>query len=159
MNNSQRDARRSQQRAGSGSSSANAQQPDRQQSQQGREPQQGQQSQQGQPQQRDRQAQQGQQAQGQQAQQGQQSGQNVYGEGNYQATRDYNARTKAFIESGRVDEAAREAAPDSEAEARDMAAAEAEGKRHAKEEDPEITMPESEVGPEDTGTPRPGKED
>jgi hypothetical protein len=92
-------------------------------------------------------------------QRGQQSQQNVHGEGNYQATRDYNARTKAFIESGRVGEAARGAAPQSEAEARQMADAEAEGKRHAKEEDPEITVPESELGPEDTNTPRPGKED
>jgi hypothetical protein len=92
-------------------------------------------------------------------QRGQQSQQNVHGEGNYQATRDYNARTKAFIESGRVDDAARDAAPQSEAEARQMADAEAAGKRRAKEEDPEIEAPEGNVGPEDTGTPRPGQEE
>jgi hypothetical protein len=92
-------------------------------------------------------------------QRGQQSQQNVHGEGNYQATRDYNARTKAFIESGRVDDAARDAAPQSEAEARQMADAEAAGKRRAKEEDPEIETPEGNVGPEDTGTPRPGQEE
>jgi hypothetical protein len=120
-----------------------------QQSHGGKQPQGGQQSQ--------GQQSQGQQSQGQQSQ-GQQSQQNVYGEGNYQATRDYNARTKAFIESGRVGEAARDAAPRSDDEARQMADAEAEGKRHAKEEDPEISMPESNVGPEDSGTPRPGQE-
>ena len=30
------------------------------------------------------------------------SKQNVYGEGNYKATREYNAATKKFVESGRV---------------------------------------------------------
>lgn len=49
---------------------------------------------------------------------------NVYGEGNYQATRDYNAATKRFVESGRVDAAARDAAPRSAAEAQEMKQAE-----------------------------------
>jgi hypothetical protein len=49
---------------------------------------------------------------------------NVYGEGNYEATRDYNSRTKKFIESGRVDAAAKAAAPGSPAEAQDMQRAE-----------------------------------
>ena len=87
-----------------------------------------------------------------------QAQQNVYGEGNYQATRDYNERTKRFMESGRVDEAARNAAPKSEQEAQEMAAAENEGRRHAKEEDPEITLPESDIGPEDDSAPDPGEE-
>jgi hypothetical protein len=52
------------------------------------------------------------------------SKQNVYGEGNYQATREYNAATKKFVESGRVDEAARDAAPKSPAEAQEMKQAE-----------------------------------
>jgi hypothetical protein len=138
MNNSQRDS--DSRGTGQGQRAADGQRP--QQSQPSQQSQQPQQSQQSQPEQSK-----------------QQSQQNVYGEGNYQATRDYNARTKQFIESGRVDEAARDAAPNSEAEAREMAAAEAEGKRHAKEEDPEITLPESDLGPEDTDTPRPGKED
>jgi len=138
MNNSQRDSgsRNGGKRAAGGQPSQQGQQSSPQPSQPS---QQGQQSQQSSP--------------------SQPSQQNVYGEGNYQATRDYNARTKEFIASGRVDEAARDAAPHSEAEAREMAAAEAEGKRHAKEEDPEITLPESELGPEDSDTPRPGKED
>jgi hypothetical protein len=93
---------------------------------------------------------------------GQQQGQqNVHGEGNYQATRDYNMRTKRFIESGQVDKAAHDAAPDSEAEALQMAAAEAEGKRHAKEEDPALQRKSNkgERGPEDTSTPKPGEEE
>ena len=90
----------------------------------------------------------------------QQSQQNVHGEGNYQATRDYNARTKRFLESGQVDEAARAAEPTSEAEALDMAAAEAEGKRHAKEEDPALNRKpgKGERGAEDTSTPKPGQD-
>ncbi len=36
------------------------------------------------------------------------SKQKVYGEGNYKATREYNAATKKFVESGRVDAAARD---------------------------------------------------
>jgi hypothetical protein len=102
--------------------------------------------------------------QGQPAQSGadtkQQGQQNVYGEGNYEATRDYNARTKRFLESGQVDEAARAAEPGSEAEALDMAAAEAEGKRHAKEEDPALSRKsdKGERGAEDTSTPKPGQD-
>jgi hypothetical protein len=95
------------------------------------------------------------------ADQKQQSQQNVYGEGNYAASRDYNARTKRFLESGRVDEAARAAEPNSEAEALDMAAAEAEGKRHAKEEDPALERKsgKGERGAEDTATPKPGQDE
>ena len=50
--------------------------------------------------------------------------QNVYGEGNYAASRQYNEATKKFVESGRVDAAAREAAPKSPQEAADMKQAE-----------------------------------
>ena len=50
--------------------------------------------------------------------------QNVYGEGNYEASRQYNEATKKFVESGRVDEAARAAAPKSPQEAADMKQAE-----------------------------------
>lgn len=61
-----------------------------------------------------------------------------YGEGNYEATRDYNERTKRFIESGQVDEAAENAAPHNAAEADEMRDAEAIGKSRAKEEDPAL---------------------
>ena len=91
---------------------------------------------------------------------GRQQGQdNVHGEGNYAASRDYNERTKRFVDSGQVEQAARDAAPDSEAEALQMAAAEAEGKRHAKEEDPALSRKSSKRGPEDTSAPKPGQEE
>jgi hypothetical protein len=56
----------------------------------------------------------------------------VHGEGNYEASRQYNEATKAFVESGRVDKAARDAAPKTAAEAADMDAAEEVGLQHAK---------------------------
>jgi len=81
---------------------------------------------------------------GQQAQRGSNSvdalrGSNEYGEGNYAGTRQYDEATREYAESGRVEEAARAAAPKSEAEAREMQAAEDEGKRRAKGEDPALT--------------------
>ena len=56
----------------------------------------------------------------------------VEGEGSYSGTRDYNERTKKFIDAGRVDEAAREAEPQSEEEKHAMQKAERIGKQHAK---------------------------
>jgi hypothetical protein len=56
----------------------------------------------------------------------------VHGEGNYQATRDYNERTKDYLQSADVEKDAREAAPRSEQEAREMKKAEQQGKQHAK---------------------------
>jgi hypothetical protein len=56
----------------------------------------------------------------------------VHGEGNYEATRDYNKRTKEYLESADVTEDAKKAAPRTEQEAREMEQAEAAGKRHAK---------------------------
>jgi len=49
---------------------------------------------------------------------------NEYGEGNYEATRQYNRATKKFVESGRVERAARDAAPRSAEEATGMERAE-----------------------------------
>ena len=62
----------------------------------------------------------------------------VEGEGSYSGTKDYNERTKRFIESGKVDEAARKAQPQSEEEARELREAERIGKSRAKEEDPKL---------------------
>ena len=59
-----------------------------------------------------------------------------YGEGNYKATRDYNAATKKFVESGRVDAAARDAAPRSPQEAQEMKAAEQAALLRAKQSPP-----------------------
>ena len=61
-----------------------------------------------------------------------------HGEGNYKASREYNERTKRFIESGKVEEAAQDAAPHNAEEAAQMQDAEAVGRSHAKEEDPAL---------------------
>jgi hypothetical protein len=61
-----------------------------------------------------------------------------YGEGNYTASRHYNEGAKQFAESGKVEQAARDAAPHNEQEAREMRDAEKAGKARMKEEDPEI---------------------
>ena len=82
----------------------------------------------------------------QQMQQGSSSGDKQYGEGNYAASRDYNERTKQFVESGRVEQAARDAAPKNEREAKEMSDAEREGRRPMREEDPEIN-PDKEKKP------------
>jgi hypothetical protein len=62
------------------------------------------------------------------------SEQGEHGEGNYKATRDYNQRTKEFVGSGKVDEAAAKAKPKNEQEARELKQAEETGKSHAKGE-------------------------
>jgi len=56
----------------------------------------------------------------------------VEGEGSYSGTRDYNERTRRFVKSGRVDEAARKAAPRSKAEGQAMRKAERTGRSKAK---------------------------
>jgi hypothetical protein len=66
----------------------------------------------------------------------------VEGEGSYSGSKDYNKRTKKFVDSGKVDEAARKAAPKSEQEAREMQDAERLGKQHIKEEDPTLRKDE-----------------
>lgn len=60
----------------------------------------------------------------------------VQGEGNYTAAREFNRAERQFVESGKVDAAARAAAPKTDAEQREMLAAEQEGKRRAKEDYP-----------------------
>jgi hypothetical protein len=65
----------------------------------------------------------------------------VEGEGSYTGTKDYNKRTKKFVDSGKVDEAANDAAPKSENEAREMEKAERIGKKHVKDEDPAVRNP------------------
>lgn len=64
-----------------------------------------------------------------------------YGEGNYTASRRYNESTKRFVESGQVDEAATSAAPQNDAEARELERAEQAGRERAKEEDPALDPP------------------
>jgi hypothetical protein len=55
-----------------------------------------------------------------------------HGEGNYKASRDYNEATKEFVESGKVEEAARKAKPKNQQEARELDDAEQAAKSHAK---------------------------
>lgn len=62
----------------------------------------------------------------------------VQGEGDYEAARNYRKDVEEFIDSGKVDEAMREAAPRNEAEARQMEKAEKAGKARAKGEDPAL---------------------
>jgi len=98
--------------------------------------------------------------------------QNEHGEGNYEATRKYNEGVRNFIRSGRVEPAARGAAPTTEADELQMAAAESEGKRRAKEEDPSLrgSMPKapartkpddtsSTTAPETPAAPKPGEDE
>ena len=65
----------------------------------------------------------------------------VEGEGSYSGTKDYNQRTQKFIDSGKVDDAARKAEPKTEEEKHAMQKAERLGKEHAKEEDPALKNP------------------
>jgi len=59
----------------------------------------------------------------------------IEGEGSYTGAKQYNDATREFVEEGKVKPAARKAAPGSPEEAREMEAAEREGRSHAKEED------------------------
>jgi hypothetical protein len=66
-------------------------------------------------------------------QQQQQSGAgNQYGEGNYAATRQYNEGMKEHVEHHDIEKEARDAAPRSDAEAREMEDAERAGRSRAK---------------------------
>jgi hypothetical protein len=60
------------------------------------------------------------------------TGQAMQGEGNYQAAREFNAAEHKFVASGKVPAAALAAAPHSDAERREMADAEDQGKQRAK---------------------------
>jgi len=63
---------------------------------------------------------------------------NVHGEGNYKAAREFDAAEAAFVKSGGVDKAARDAAPKSPAEAAELARAEELARKRAREEDPTL---------------------
>jgi hypothetical protein len=56
----------------------------------------------------------------------------VEGEGSYTGSKNYNERTKKFVDSGKVAEAARKAKPRSKKEELELKLAEEEGKKHAK---------------------------
>ena len=65
----------------------------------------------------------------------------VQGEGNYEAGRRYDEAQKRFVDSGKVEKAAEDAAPKSEAEAEELRRAEEKGRSQAKDEDPDIERP------------------
>jgi len=66
------------------------------------------------------------------------SKQKIQGEGDYEATRRYRKRQDEYLKNNDVEKAAVRAAPTSSAEAEDLKAAEAAGKRRAKGEDPAL---------------------
>jgi hypothetical protein len=76
----------------------------------------------------------------------------VEGEGSYTGSKDYNERTKKFVDSGKAGQAAREAKPRSEQEAHEMQKAERLGKQRAKGEDPALKDPKQ--IPDDPNFPR-----
>lgn len=59
-------------------------------------------------------------------------GDKEHGEGNYKAAKEYDDATKEFIESGKVEGAAKKAKPKNQQEAQEIERAEEEGKSHAK---------------------------
>ena len=56
----------------------------------------------------------------------------VEGEGSYSGSKDYNERTKKFVQSGKVDQAAHDAEPKSKQEKSAMEEAERVGRKPAK---------------------------
>jgi hypothetical protein len=65
----------------------------------------------------------------------------VEGEGSYTGSKEYNKRTEKFVQSGKVEDAARDAEPKSEEEKHAMQKAERMGKERAKGEDPALKNP------------------
>lgn len=65
----------------------------------------------------------------------------VHGEGNYEAAREFDAAEAAFVKSGRVDEAARDAAPKSAAEQAELDRAEQLARERARGEHPALRRP------------------
>jgi hypothetical protein len=75
----------------------------------------------------------------------------MQGEGNYDAAREFNEAERKFVESGKVEQAARDAEPKSDAEADELAEAEQAGRSHAKGKAGDSASPE----PEDPDAPEP----
>jgi hypothetical protein len=65
----------------------------------------------------------------------------IEGEGSYSGSKDYNQRTKKFVDSGKVSDAARKAEPKTEEERHAMQKAERLGKQRGKGEDPALQDP------------------
>lgn len=66
-----------------------------------------------------------------------------YGEGNYEATRQYNKGVKEHMEKHDIEKEARDAAPKSDAEAKEMLDAEREAASRSKAESPNVRKAKS----------------
>ena len=69
----------------------------------------------------------------------------VQGEGDYESAKKFDDDEAAFVKSGRVDQAARDAEPKSQAEADEMKKAEEAGKSRSKGEDASSRKPASSI--------------
>ena len=67
----------------------------------------------------------------------------VQGEGDYESAKKFDDAETAFVKSGRVDQAARDAEPKSQADADEMKKAEEAGKSRSKGEDASSRKPAS----------------
>jgi hypothetical protein len=65
----------------------------------------------------------------------------LQGEGNYDAAKEFDDAEKKFVDSGKVEQAARDAEPKDEKEKEEMERAEQAGRQRAKEEDPALKRP------------------
>jgi hypothetical protein len=74
------------------------------------------------------------------------AGSQIEGEGSYSGAQQYDEATRQFVKQGKVEQAARDAAPKSPQEAEELDQAEAEGRSHAKEEDPALSGKTSPAG-------------
>jgi len=74
----------------------------------------------------------------------------VQGEGNYEAAREFNAAQRKFVQSGKVDAAARAAAPKNDDEKQQLLDAEEQARSRAREDYP----PPPEAGPRGTDAAR-----
>jgi hypothetical protein len=63
----------------------------------------------------------------------------VQGEGDYEAGRRYDKASREFAESGKVEPAAHDAAPEDAREAEELGRAEEEGKSHSRGEGPLVS--------------------
>ena len=80
----------------------------------------------------------------------------MQGEGNYEAAREFNAAERQFVQSGRVEAAARAAAPKDDAEGRQLLEAEQEARGRAKEDYP--PPPEARTSGTDAARTEPSKD-
>ena len=81
----------------------------------------------------------------------------VQGEGDYESAKKYNKDTREFVESGKVDQAAKDSAPRNAQEEAEMRKAEDAGREHAKGGQPG-GKPEKEVAGQGAPNEQPPKE-